>query len=337
MQIDSIQDSTRYVVSGIHHGAILPGKREEMTRNVFLLPGADVRGGVWANELQIKGGPVRVTESVYSHGPITISDDEDGSKMGQVEFGSTVTTPDSLIAQGKRHHIRCYSDIYGGKLNLSNAIVLGNVFASQAVIQNSIILGGVFCQGKLNVRNSMISTFRSKSVELGEGVFLFFPFALAEEPILVPKPVKALTFFSLQQKLGGKTKGQGAISMDQDDVFELYEKAPAGDDSQPTERPLPTRMFCLSVTERILDVSEIGKHFQFNRRFLENMALYNHISPEHREAEHVKPFAELEKQLWLILENHDKLSEVDGTSDLHKLFMRDDVRQYVNPSPAKED
>ena len=56
MQSDSIQDSTRYVVSDTHDGSVLPGTRIEMWRDVYLLSGANVVGGVWCGSLTVSWG-----------------------------------------------------------------------------------------------------------------------------------------------------------------------------------------------------------------------------------------------------------------------------------------
>ena len=138
MQSDSIQDSTRYVISDTHHGSVLPGTRMEMWRDVYLLSGANVVGGVWCGSLTVSGGGVRVAESVYSHGPVAIQGEAEGTASpdsstdrvsAPVTFGSCITTPDSILVGDVPFKVRVFSDIFTKQLNLSNAFVYGNIFA----------------------------------------------------------------------------------------------------------------------------------------------------------------------------------------------------------------
>ena len=202
MTSDSIRDSTRYVVSDTHYGSIMPGNRMEMWRDVYLLRGADVHGGIWCGSLSVSGSGVNVSESVYCRGAASISrGDKPAPKDSNVTFASCFTSPDSLVADPADFKVRFLSDIYTGQLNISNTIVYGNIFANRVTIRDSIVLGGVFCTGTADISNSLVSTFNVGNANLGENVSIFFPFAVAKEHINLSSSVRVLTFYSLHQSM----------------------------------------------------------------------------------------------------------------------------------------
>lgn len=330
---DSIQDSTRYVVKDIHHGSIMPATRAEMKRDVFLLPGADIRGGIWANDLNIEGPKINVEEAVYSTNSIKIKGSKDfkkGSKtkdLSLVTFRSSVSTADSIVVDKIDFKIRFMSDIYTHKINIKNSIVYGNIFSDSAIIDNSIVLGGVFCKDKLEISNSMVSTFRAKNVTLLENVYLFFPYAIADENIDLKEPIKAITFLNLYKDIKSKRKGMenfgGVIELDEDDIFSTKAGKVLGFDDEEKDVKL------LSAAERILDISKVKKHFRYNKEFLEKIALRSHYKDEEMLESIEKPLLELEERLWNILKTK-KVNTIKGTTQIEDLFERKELLEIFN-------
>jgi len=309
METDSVQDSTRYVVSGLHHGSILPGKRAEMWRNAYLLPGADVRGGVWCDELAIHGPDIKIAESVYARGRVSITDeDPKHPKNGNVTFESCVTTPDALMTSSAKFKTRFLSDLYVGRLNISNAIIYGNVFAKSAIIRDSIILGGVFCQGRLEVEDSLIGTFKTRSAVIGKNVSLLMPFALSHEHITLQHPVNVLTFYSLYKHRADAPENERVIELGNDDVHRLYlPSSSAGTQSEDQES---SDLFCLSVAERILDSDAFVDVFEYNCKMTEYLSLGKHFDTAAKGDLFDRPMEELEERLWETL--HLKLEKGGG-------------------------
>jgi hypothetical protein len=309
MQLDSVQDSTRYVISGVHHGAVLPGNRLEMMRDVFLLPGADVRGGIWCNHLTIHGPDVQVAEAVYSRAGVTIDPDKDftGGKAKSVTFSSCLTCRGTLLVSPGSFRIRVLADLYADRVNLSNCVIYGNIYANEAIIRNSVILGGVFTRGKLEAAKSFLGTFRARRALLGDELSLFFPYAVALEDIQISQPVKVLTFFSLYQQ---KRRGVGDQALlTEDDVVELK----TAEDG--------VTLKCLSLAERILDGHSVREHLSFNRRFLEHLSLGDNLDPEHKDPELDQPLSELEDILWKTLSLKKKPARKKGVT-IQELFER---------------
>jgi hypothetical protein len=135
MEKDTIQDSTRVVLAQLRHGSILPGSRAEMWRDLYFLPGTDLRGGAFGNKLFVEGPNVHVESAVYLRGEINIRQSKDQKPAdGIVSFNSCVTTPDSLIISDVSFRTRFRANVYTGMVNLKNAIVYGNLYAKKAVI-----------------------------------------------------------------------------------------------------------------------------------------------------------------------------------------------------------
>lgn len=322
MKSDSIQDSTRYVVSDVHHGNILPGVRAEIHRDVFLLSNAQIKGGIWANDLMVKGENIKVEKSIFTKRSLTIDDDEKSKKNKAIDFQSTVVASESIIRNDSKTPLKFHSDIYTSKLNIDNAFVMGNIYADQAIIKNSIVLGGIYCKNSLNLNNTMFSTFRAKKVTLGDNLYMFFPVALSEESIKINDPIKSLTFLNLFDSIN-KNTNSGVIYLDNNDVFKVDEEFLSRDvdsDSDEISDYLEKDLYCLSITERILNVNKIGEHLKFNKAFLEKIALGSHYGKEEKSDIIDKPIEELERILWDLLNDKRELSEIDGSDDISKLF-----------------
>lgn len=297
MPEDSIQDSTRYVVSDVHHGSVLPGQRKEMERNVFLLPGADVRGGLWSNDLSVAGPDIRVADSVYSQGAITVDVDEDVGSTdpeAEVTFEGSVTTPDALLIDTDQFRSRFLSDLYTERINLSNAFVFGNIYARNAVVRDSVVLGGIFCKGPLEIENSFVHTFQAHRAEVGENTSIFAPFALADDDIQLEAPVRALTFADIFSGDGASSTSGDVVHLNDDDLFSIQRAAgQASGDGEPGTQTV------LSMTERILDSERVQGRLEENKKFLRRLSLHRHVEEEKKKDGLLQ---ELEERLWALIE-----------------------------------
>jgi hypothetical protein len=314
---DSIQDSTRYVVGSLHRGSILPGRRAEMWRDVYLEAGADVQGGIWCGSLSVFGADARVAESVYCRGPVRIAvEASSGDETSSISFESCLTTSDSLVIENCPGQVRFGADIYTDQLSISNAFVYGNIFANRAVIRDSIVLGGVFCRDHLTVERSLISTFDTGRAQLGSGNLLFFPGAVAREGINLSSPVGILTFYNLYRQQEGANGD--AVLLDESDIIELTVTTGSDDEGGAESRSL----YCLSVTERVLDSEPVKEHLTFNREFLEKLALRGHLAPGQSDVSSENSTDGLEATLWNILAGRPASSHQRLGSSIDQLFNR---------------
>ena len=311
MNRDSIQDSTRYVVGGVHQGSVIPGTRMEMWRDVYLVDGADVRGGVFCGSLSVQGPNVNVSESVYCRGAARVTSGDNSDSAAPVTFGSSFASPDSLVVEDKEFKVRFLADLNVGQLNLANAFVYGNVFADRAVIRNSIVLGGIFCKNRLVMENSMASTFDAGRVQIGEGNYLLLPYAVARGEMDMRAPVTALTFYSLYRQL---RDGAGeTVALDDHDIVKL--DIPA--DSDEGE---PRRIHCLSMLDRLLDSQPLANHLTMNRKLIERLVLQDKMAPGAQSETFKESVMELEALLWDTLANGAASAGQRAGVDIAQLF-----------------
>lgn len=306
MRADSIQDSTRYVVSDVHHGSILPGKRSEMRRNVFLLPGADVKGAMWCNRLEITGPGVRVEKSVYSLGAVAIKPGEDDTGeediSADVTLKSCITSADSIVVYAPNYRARFESDIYAKQVTLDGAVVYGNIFAERIQLRNSVVLGGVFASEVLVVENAIVGTFKTKRASLGHDTSLLLPYGLARDELTLASKMRILTF----AQLGSESNGNGgSVHADQRDVFTV--KIPTKDKAA-NEKVLISHK-CISLSERILDTTSVIDRLKDNVKLLTYMVLGNHMDPSDRSLVFNRPASEIEERLWDLIEEPKRPDE----------------------------
>ncbi len=322
---DSIQDSTRYVVGTEHKGSIMPGNRAEMWRNIYLEPGASIIGGIWGDELFVSGPGIQVTQSVYARGSINISGSNKATLDGDVEFGSVVVSPDSIMIENVNFKTRFLSDIYAGRINLTNAIVYGNIYATSAKFENCIILGGVYCKGKLQLKNTMVFTFKTKQLVLKEDVSLLSPFAISEESFEMKHPVRAFTFYNIVKNKDKKTRESGIIQLDSDDIFHVKYS-----DKKDEENKIPERVYVISIAERILNSSKIIEQFRQNKLLIEFLSFGSHLTEEYQQQFISFQKEDIEKALWEIIESEIEPEVLIGSSkfdDLVQLFQNVDISQ----------
>jgi hypothetical protein len=298
----------------------MPGNRAEMLRDVFLISNANIKGGVFAHELLIEGENIKVEKAIYAEKSI-IFKESNKNKKGSItnEFGSTVVASDSILMNSEYSKSRFKSDLYCNKLNIVNAIVYGNIFANNAIIRNSIVLGGIYCKNSLEISNSVYSTFRANSVNLGENLFQLLPIALSETPITLEHKIKVITFLNIYRSLKN-TELSGVIELDEDDIFHVDENFLSQDGKQ--EKGAVKPLYCLSVAERILDTEKIIEHFEFNKKFVETIALNSHIKKNSKSKELNKPIEDLEKYLWDILKGKGKISNIEARESVEAIFDR---------------
>jgi len=316
MKVDSIQDSTRYVVSEVHKGSIIPGNRAEMWRSIYLDKGANIIGGIWGGEMQISGGNVNISDSIYIRGAINIfNESKKKLKIDEIiEFNSVVSTPESLSIESNAPRTRFNSDLYVGQLVLKNAVVYGNIYASNARLENCIVLGGIYCKKKLELTNTIVFVFKTKSLKLNHNIYMLSPYSISEEEFDIEYPVKALTFFDL---LDNNSTG-GTISLDENDIFKVkYSEHEAEDDS---EDNLPSKVYILSIVERILNSSSIIEQFRKNKDLIEFLAFGNNLLEEFNEK--FKDFTknDLEESLWKLVDEGISSTDINGSDNFNNLL-----------------
>ncbi|MCK5148686.1 hypothetical protein KAR48_18170 [bacterium] len=319
MQTDNIHDSTRYVVAAEHHGSIVPNNRMEMWRDVYLNSGANVKGGIWCGTLNVMGPDIKVEQSLYSKDSITISFNENyKGPADNVTFASCVTTRNSILIEDIPFKVRFESDIYLCDANLSNALILGNIYGKNVLLRNCIVLGSVYCTGRLTVENSMLTTFECHDAILGANVSLIFPFAIARKHFKVSQKIRSLMFFDLHQHIQGKKNRGAVIGLGQEDIFKINtsqlpkeKQGKLNGDSEAVES-----VYYLSIAERLVHSDRLFPIFLNNRKLIEILADH-HILRKGNNGIKI-----IESGLWRLLENPPSISQHISESSIDELSQR---------------
>lgn len=325
MQADSIQDTTRVVLSECRRGGIVPNSRSEMWRDIYLLPGTDLHGGIFGNRLSVEGPDVSVSEAVYVRGEVHVSAAATAASGAKnVTFGSCITAGDSIRVDRAAFRTRFRSNLYTSSVNLRNAVVYGNIYARNAVIRDSVVFGGVYCRDSLTIENCVVATFRSKQARLKKNVFLLFPLAISEEKLEIEHPVRALSFANLRQPKGNDPLP--VIELDEADVYRLFETA-----DEHTQRQVTV----LSGVQRLLSAAALVGDFRSNRALLELVSMADHAAEEVRAAGLESTTRQLEDSMFGVLEQ-PRVSEITGYTTVADLLRRADVMDSIRTFASDE-
>lgn len=322
MTADRVEDSTRVVVDERHRGGVVPGSREEMWRDVYLVSGAAIGGPVWADRLQVEGPDIEVNESVYARSGIRVDRDTDTVARPEMEvtFASSVTTPESLTVRDTGFRTRIRSNVYAGTVHLERCVVYGNIYADRAIVRDSLVLGGVYSDGELKAEQSVLATFDVRAAQIGNEVSLLFPVAVTTESPELAGPVRVLCFCDLGQLMDGVDElGGSAVKLDRDDIhrIELPDRSDA--DSRET-------VYALSLNRRLLDLHELEDILRTNRKVLEELALLDHL-PEARQDElDEERITRMEDTLLSLAVGASELSELEGAAGVEEVAERDDIQ-----------
>lgn len=316
MNADSIQDSTRVVVSALRYGAIIPNTRAEMWRDVFLLPGADLRGGIFCNHLNVEGGDVQVREAVYARGEVRVSAAAPAGEAAAkqpVTFHSAIVSGDAIKVESGTFKTRLLSNVHGRIVNLDGAIVFGNIYATRVSLKNCVVLGGVFAKGALTVQNSVLATFTADNATLHDHTRLLFPAAMARAELRIAGSVEVLAGLDLSKP---DTIGGGAVSVTQADVYAVRNPTP--------EDGAPANVQLLSLNQRVLEGEELLGAFARNKRVLDVAALWPHLPKREQDAAYGGAGAELEARLTRLLET-PTLPRLEGYARIETLYGRPEI------------
>jgi hypothetical protein len=256
MEADSIKDSNRYIVGEKHLGGIQPSDRSEMWRDVHLKKGADIEGGIFGKSLRVHDSNIRVSETVCVKNGINL--EAKGGRADAIMFGSVVIAGESIINSSISPIVRFCSDVYCGSVNLYNTIIYGNLYAEQVKLNNCIVLGGVY-SSRLHIEHCALGTFAAETVALKD-VSLLSLFAISGSDFSIPQgELRCLAFHNIFRN--GPEGKSVAIALDDKDIHKLK----ADDPMQPSK-------YILSVSERLVNVSNILGTYENNLKMFKSLA-----------------------------------------------------------------
>jgi len=180
-------------------------------------------------------------------------------------------------------------------------------------------LGGVFCMGNLTLQHVVLGTFRAKKVNLQPEIMMFYPFAIADEPLKLTFPIKALSFMNLREFLTNtESLGDGVVLIDDEDVVRVTER----------ENDEEKSFHMISLGSRIFDLEEVKRQFRQNKRVLEYTSLGDHLDPLMKVEFERNELAQIEQALFQLIERPPR-QETAVRTPFETMSKRDSVHQYM--------
>jgi hypothetical protein len=268
---DSVQDTNRYVIDGVHEGPVLPTRQRDLLRIVFLRTGADVRGSVLAGDLSAEGHDIRVSQSVYASGEVSVAVTD-----GRIVFESCLGAGRSILAvsDDARSYVRFGADVTATVTNLSNCVVYGNIYGDRVLLRNCAVLGSVHAATQLTVDNALVGTFSCARLSLNGGLKLVSPVAMCGEKPELSHPVSCLAFDDIAKLLQKTATPPGEYQFTPEDIKPLAYDDAAGQERKP--------QYYLTLAPRILNLRDKSLTMVRNRAFVQALALRNLIHPDER-------------------------------------------------------
>jgi len=248
MKRTKIQNDSLFILQDeLYEDSIIPNKVKQLNRDVKIFNNVELKGGIFANNIEIDPGDVYVGKSCYAFDSILITPQK---YKGEVWMNSLVSSKNSLVAIGKKNtRVRFANSIQSEKINLTDVVVYGDIFCSDALINNSVILGTVYCKDKLEVCNSIVGSFQvSEYKQTGavgtlDGIVFFRK-----------KPVLSNDFFNLSLiEFNGK-KQNSIFKISPNELRKVHDNT---DDES---------IFILSSSQRLFDMRNFNKIVNSNHQ-----------------------------------------------------------------------
>lgn len=161
------------------HGAILPQKIAELTRNIIFESNVLVEGAVYAHRIEVRQGDVEVRGAVFAQSELYVA----GDCTGPVMFDKAVASANSVVSRAAGCELSFFSDVNAKSVTLRNAYVAGSIYADDVTLENCVVIGGVFATQDAVISNSIVGTFNSPRIKIEGIVQLLLPSAFSIEPI----------------------------------------------------------------------------------------------------------------------------------------------------------
>ena len=177
-----LNDNRMLLKDHIVRSPILPKTSHELERDVVVQGECVVEGAVFARNLEVQQGPLRVKGCVYTQLELHVNTDATGS----VVFEKAVGSSNAVVALAPRSRVHFLADVSAKQVKLSNAYVAANIFADEIVLDNCVVIGGVFATRNLELSDCVVGTFNSPVVRSSKTVYLLFPSAFS---VALPNPI----------------------------------------------------------------------------------------------------------------------------------------------------
>jgi len=199
---------------------ILPKIAHELERDVVVQGNCEIEGAVFARNLEVQQGSLRIKGCVYTQVELHVNSDAKGT----VVFEKAVGSSNAIVSLAPGCRTQFLADVCAKQVKLSNAYVAANIFADEIALDNCVVIGGVFATRSLELSDCVVGTFNSPIVRSSKTVYLLFPSAFSVEKMsyLPGSELFSLTLADLGALMRGtpeaENTGKIRMNIEQDEV-----------------------------------------------------------------------------------------------------------------------
>jgi hypothetical protein len=167
-------------------GSILPEKVSELNRTITIQGDTVIEGPVYAHKLEIQNGNLEIQGAVFTQLELYVNSEASGN----IYFKKSVGSANTIVSRASKCKTVFHSDINGKSITLYNAFVAGSIYADEIILENCVVVGGVFATQAIDLTNSIVGTFNSPFVRIAQAVSILLPSAFSVEKITVAPDTK---------------------------------------------------------------------------------------------------------------------------------------------------
>ena len=180
---ESVETSKRVVVDGRWDGNVVPGRIDEMGRDVFVREGAEVTGCVYGMNVRLDG-PCAVERAVYASRELVLA-----PRNGDIWIHSSLGSRDLIHVEPGAHRALVEGDVSANNIHLQNAVVRGNVLGDEIRLEGCTVLGVVQASSVAELSATTCLTVDAPDLKFSAGCGLLLPYARAQQRMEIEEPV----------------------------------------------------------------------------------------------------------------------------------------------------
>lgn len=180
---DSVETSKRVVVDGRWDGNIVPGRIDEMGRDVFVREGGEVTGCIYGMNVRLEG-PCAVERAVYASRELVLA-----PRNGDIWIHSSLGSRDLIHVEPCSHRALIEGDVSAANIHMQNAVIRGNVLGDEIRLEGCTVLGIVQAASVVVLNATTCLTVDAPNLQFGAGCGLLLPYARAQQRMEIAEPV----------------------------------------------------------------------------------------------------------------------------------------------------
>jgi hypothetical protein len=311
---------------------ILPTVSRELDRDVDIQGNCILEGAVYARNLAIQQGQVRVKGAVFVQVELHVNSDA----KGPVLFEKAVASAQAVVSHAAGARLFFLSDLSAKRVHIRNAYVAASIYADDIVLTDCVIVGGVFATRSLELHNCVVGTFNAPVVRASKMVYLLLPSAFSVEAIscLPDTQFYNLTLADLGSLMRGQPEAPQTGRIKMDITKEAVRTVLVGQDTQQVMRSYSVVGKVLAAD--MLDNDKMQNHFlltcaglggQLARTY--DLGLGADGKPMKLTPSTISAF------LFNLLWGKVAVSDLDGHFDLSTVISRFTKENDASPPPAQ--